>query len=256
MNISSNHWQLSLTRVSGWMKEGLIITGNFLKHSPAQSNRESFERKFHEMNHTGLHLWQNIMGFWANIPIFKDHGTFFYFIFLPEVWQWEKLFSCKNVCFASKQTAKPPLLLHLWCSGTVRRLSTYRSRESEMLWKHKQICECVRRVCGCVFWFALQSSMAEAARGPGLTAVVLNWDVVGQQLVLAAHTDEQRTSSPVWKMEEGSREQMTVWRGLTGSDMFMGRFRMNEWDPVNPGWPLCFFLIALLQTLTSNLYGW
>lgn len=32
--------------------------------------------------------------------------------------------------------------------------------------------------------------MAEAARGEGLTAVVLNWDVVGQQLMLASHTDE------------------------------------------------------------------
>lgn len=41
------------------------------------------------------------------------------------------------------------------------------------------------------------SPIAEAARGAGLTAIVLNLDVVGQQLFLASHSDEQRTSSPV-----------------------------------------------------------
>lgn len=160
------------------------------------------------MNHTGLHLWQNILGFWANIQIFKDHGTFFLFYFSARGLTVRKAVFLQERLLPSKQTAKPPLLLHLWCSGTVRWLSTYCSRESQMLWQHKQIYECVR-VCGYVFWFALQSSTAEAARGPGLTAVVLNWDVVGQQLVLAAHTDEQRTSSPVWKMEEG---QESKWR--------------------------------------------
>lgn len=150
-------------------------------------------------------------------------------------------FSCRNVCFpASKQpnhlcfcTSDAPVP-----SGDCQHTVPENLKCSDSI---------SRSVSVCVFWFALQSSMAEAARGAGLTAVVVNWDVVGQQLMLAAHTDEQRTSSPVWKMEEGSRGQLTVRRGLTGSDMFTWCFHMNEWDPVNLGWHFRPF---------SRHYGW
>lgn len=45
-----------------------------------------------------------------------------------------------------------------------------------------------------------------------LTTVVLDGDVVGQQLVLASHTNEQRTSSPVGTAEwrSGRRERISV----------------------------------------------
>lgn len=257
MNISSNHWQLSLTLVSGWVKEELIITGNLLKHSPAEQSRV---------------IWKKIFTKWIT-PVYICGRTWWdfelIFQFLRIMEHFFILFFCQRFdsqksCFPARTFALPASKQpnHLcFCtsdapvpSDDCQHTVPENLKCSDGISRSVSVCGVC--VCGCVFWFALQSSMAEAAGGPGLTAVVLNRDVVGQQLVLAAHTDEQRTSSPVWRMEEGSREQMTVWRGLTGSDIFMGRFRMNEWDPVNPGWPLRFFLIALLETLTSNLYGW
>lgn len=51
--------------------------------------------------------------------------------------------------------------------------------------------------------------MAETERGTELTTVVLDRDVIGQQLMLASHTNEQRTSSPVGTRMEKWREEET-----------------------------------------------
>lgn len=63
-------------------------------------------------------------------------------------------------------------------------------------------CVCV---CAPDFGSRCQRIMAETERGTQLTTVVLDGDVVGQQLVLASHTNEQRTSSPVGAAEGRER---------------------------------------------------
>lgn len=46
-----------------------------------------------------------------------------------------------------------------------------------------------------------------------LTSVVLNRDVIGQQLMLTSHPDEQRTSSPVGiGMKERREQESGQWR--------------------------------------------
>lgn len=58
--------------------------------------------------------------------------------------------------------------------------------------------------------------MAKTERGTELTTVVLDRDVIGQELVLTSHTNEQRTSSPVetrmeeWREEETGRGRESV----------------------------------------------
>lgn len=64
--------------------------------------------------------------------------------------------------------------------------------------------------CECAFTqrFRVQCKriMAKTERGTELTTVVLDRDVIGQELVLTSHTNEQRTSSPVETRMEGGRD--------------------------------------------------
>ena len=58
------------------------------------------------------------------------------------------------------------------------------------------------------FWVQCKRMMAETERETELTTVVLDGDVIGQQLVLASHSNEQRTSSPGWR--SGGRMESLV----------------------------------------------
>lgn len=61
--------------------------------------------------------------------------------------------------------------------------------------------------------------MAETEKGNELTAVILDRDVIGQQLTLASHANEQWTSSPVetrmeeWRDEETGQGRENKGRG-------------------------------------------
>lgn len=56
-------------------------------------------------------------------------------------------------------------------------------------------------------WICLYADVGcrETERGTELTTVVLDGDVIGQQLMLASHTDEQRTSSPTGTRSDRGR---------------------------------------------------
>lgn len=76
------------------------------------------------------------------------------------------------------------------------------------------------------FWVQCKRVMAETERETELTTVVLDGDIIGQQLVLASHSNEQRTSSPGWRsggrmenLVRGERQEVIkVWRCTTLSD--------------------------------------
>lgn len=67
-----------------------------------------------------------------------------------------------------------------------------------------------------------------------LTTVVLDGDVLGRQLVLASHTNEQRTSSPAGKrMEAGGREEMGRGRRREGVWVSGKRIRLSRHTTVS-----------------------
>lgn len=80
-------------------------------------------------------------------------------------------------------------------------------------------CTCILR-----FWVQCKWIMAETERRTELTTVVLDGDVIGQELVLASHTNEQWASSPVGRVGKrkcgwvGRQEGIKVRRHTTLSE--------------------------------------
>lgn len=94
-------------------------------------------------------------------------------------------------------------------------------RVSRSLWTcvpTVNLCDCT---CILRFWVQCKWIMAETERGTELTTVVLDGDVIGQELVLASHTNEQWASSPVGRVGKrkcgwvGRQEGIKVCRHTT-----------------------------------------